>query len=120
MDWHTRTAVQEYDVDAFEKEAMNKIGLIEQIYPRYRTTYYNHIFSGGYSAGYYAYLWAEVLDADAFESFVQNGIFDPATANAFRTKMLSKGNTKDAMELFKDFKGAEPSVTPLLKSRGLL
>ncbi|MDD4820290.1 MAG: M3 family metallopeptidase [Flavobacteriales bacterium] len=120
MDWHTRTAVQEYDVNAFEKEAMNKIGLIKEIYPRYRSTYFTHIFPGGYSAGYYAYLWAEVLDADAFESFVQNGIFDPATAKAFRTKMLSKGNTKDAMELFMDFKGAEPSVTPLLKSRGLL
>ena len=120
MDWHTRTAVEQYDVDAFEKQAMDKIGLISQIYPRYRTTYYNHIFSGGYSAGYYAYLWAEVLDADAFESFVKNGIFDQNTAKAFRYKMLSKGNTKDAMELFMDFKGAEPSVTPLLKSRGLL
>ena len=107
-------------MNAFEAESMKQIGLIKEIYPRYCTTYYNHIFSGGYSAGYYAYLWAEVLDADAFESFVENGIFDPETAKAFREKMLSKGNTRDAMELFKDFKGAEPSVTPLLKSRGLL
>ena len=120
MDWHTRTAVEEYDVNAFEAESMKQIGLIKEIYPRYCTTYYNHIFSGGYSAGYYAYLWAEVLDADAFESFVENGIFDPETAKAFREKMLSKGNTRDAMELFVDFKGAEPSVKPLLKSRGLL
>ncbi|MBQ8650376.1 MAG: M3 family metallopeptidase, partial [Flavobacteriales bacterium] len=118
MDWHTRTAVEEYDVNAFEAESMKQIGLIKEIYPRYCTTYYNHIFSGGYSAGYYAYLWAEVLDADAFESFVENGIFDPETAKAFREKMLSKGNTRDAMELFVDFKGAEPSVKPLLKSRG--
>ena len=120
MDWHTQKDAKKYDVNAFEKDAMDKIGLIKEIYPRYRSTYFNHIFSGGYSAGYYAYLWAEVLDADAFESFVENGIFDKATADAFRYKMLSKGGTEDAMVLFKDFKGKEPSVTPLLKSRGLL
>lgn len=120
MDWHTQKDAQKYDVNAFEKDAMDKIGLIKEIYPRYCSTYFNHIFSGGYSAGYYAYLWAEVLDADAFESFVENGIFDKATADAFRYKMLSKGGTEDAMVLFRDFKGKEPSVTPLLKSRGLL
>ncbi len=119
MDWHTQTQAQKYDVDAFEKSSMDKIGLIPEIYPRYRSPYYSHIFSGGYSAGYYAYLWAEVLDADAFDSFAEKGIFDPQTAHDFRYKMLSKGDTEDAMVLFRDFKGREPSVKPLLKSRGL-
>ncbi len=119
MDWHTQTQAQKFDVDAFEKASMNKIGLIPEIYPRYRSPYYSHIFSGGYSAGYYAYLWAEVLDADAFDSFAEKGIFDPQTAHDFRYKMLSKGDTEDAMVLFRDFKGREPSVKPLLKSRGL-
>ena len=118
MDWHTVTDVQKRDVNAFEKASMDRLKLIPEIYPRYRTPYYSHIFSGGYSAGYYAYLWAEVLDADAFDSFVENGIFDPQTAHDFRYKMLSQGDTKDAMELFLDFKGRQPSVKPLLKSRG--
>ena len=99
---------------------MDRIGLISEIYPRYRSPYYSHIFSGGYSAGYYAYLWAEVLDADAFDSFARNGIFDPQTAHDFRYKMLSKGDTEDAMVLFRDFKGREPSVEPLLRSRGFI
>lgn len=120
MDWHTQNQVQKHDVAAFEKASMDRIGLIPEIYPRYRSPYYSHIFSGGYSAGYYAYLWAEVLDADAFDSFAQNGIFDPQTAHDFRYKMLSKGDTQDAMTLFRDFKGREPSVEPLLRSRGFI
>lgn len=120
MDWHTLDKVEKRDVNAFEKASMDRIGLIHEIYPRYRSPYYSHIFSGGYSAGYYAYLWAEVLDADAFDSFARNGIFDPQTAHDFRYKMLAKGDTEDAMVLFRDFKGREPSVEPLLRSRGFI
>jgi len=98
---------------------MNKIGLIPEILPRYRTTYYNHIFSSGYSAGYYSYLWAQVLDADAFEAFKEKGIFDKTTADAFRTNILERGGTEDPMVLYKRFRGAEPDITPLIKRRGL-
>ena len=89
--------------------------------PRYRTTYFNHIFSGDqYSAGYYSYIWAEVLDADAFEAFKKNGIFDAKTALAFRKYILERGGTEEPMELYKKFRGAEPQVEPLLRRRGLM
>ena len=96
------------------------MGLIDEIVPRYRSTYFNHIFgSSGYSAGYYGYLWAEVLDKDAFELFLQNGIFDEATAMSFRRNILEKGGSDDPMELYKRFRGAEPDAGALLRARGL-
>ena len=98
---------------------MAKIGLIDEIIPRYRTTYFNHIFNSGYSAGYYSYLWAEVLDKDAFELFKEKGIFDPETAKAFRTNILEKGGSDDPMKLYKQFRGAEPNPEAMIKGRGL-
>ena len=120
MDWHTLESTKPQDAAAFEKASLAKMGLIPEIVVRYRSPYFNHVFGpgGGYSAGYYGYIWAEVLDADAFAAFKEKGIFDPATAKAFRT-LLSKGGTEDAMALFKAFRGREPSVEPLLVKRGL-
>jgi peptidyl-dipeptidase Dcp len=119
MNWHMQTKEQTFDVRAFEHQAMDSIGLIDEIVPRYRSTFFNHIFSGGYSAGYYAYLWAEVLDADAFNAFVEKGIFDKATATSFRKNILEKGNSEDPMILYRKFRGAEPNPEALLKRRGL-
>lgn len=120
MDWHTITEANEYDANEFEKKSMEKIGLISEIKPRYRSTYFNHIFSGGYSSGYYSYLWAEVLDADAFDAFVESGdIFNPELAAKYRKFVLSAGGTEDSMELYKKFRGQEPSIDPLLKRKGL-
>ncbi|TNE36153.1 MAG: peptidase M3, partial [Alphaproteobacteria bacterium] len=85
-----------------------------------RSTYFSHIFSGGYSAGYYSYIWAEVLDCDGYEAFKEKGIFDPATATSFKENILMKGGTADPMELYKAFRGREPEVEPLLKDRGLI
>lgn len=120
MEYHTRTQTGTIDVRAFEEQAMKKIGLIDEIIPRYRSTYFSHIFSGGYSAGYYAYLWAEVLDADAFQAFADQGVFDQETARLFRDNVLSKGNSDDPMELYKRFRGAEPDPVYLLKNRGFV
>ena len=120
MDYHTQREIKKIDVREFEKQSMEKIGLIDQIIPRYRSTYFSHIFSGGYSAGYYAYLWSEVLDADAFQAFAEKGIFDQETARLFREHVLSKGNTEDPMELYKKFRGAEPDPVYLLKNRGFI
>ncbi|GAB3031849.1 M3 family metallopeptidase [Spirosoma pulveris] len=108
------------DVLAFEKQAMDKIGLIDQIPPRYRSTYFQHIFSGGYSAGYYSYIWSAVLDADAFEVFKQKGLFDAKSAQSFRKNVLEKGGTEDPMTLYRKFRGAEPDIKPLLRRRGLM
>jgi len=118
MDYHTQTSPIE-DVRAFEKASMEKHGLIKEIIPRYRSTYFQHIFSGGYSAGYYSYLWAEVLDADGFNAFKENGIFDQATAKALRDNVYSKGDSDDPMKLYIQFRGAEPNTSPLLERRGL-
>ncbi len=108
------------DVPAFEAASMQRIGLIHQIPPRYRSTYFQHTMTGGYTAGYYSYIWAEVLDADAFQAFKEKkNIFDKATAGKFRTCILEKGNTKDAMELYIDFRGHEPGIEALLENRGL-
>jgi len=119
MDWHTLTKTDDIDVNSFENKSMSKIGLIEEIVPRYRSTYYNHIFSGGYSAGYYSYVWAEILDADAFAAFKENGIFDKVTAKKYKENILEKGGSEDPMKLYIDFRGKEPSVEPLLERRGL-
>lgn len=118
MDLHMITDVKNLDVTKFEKEAMDKLGLIPEIAPRYRVTYFNHII-GGYAAGYYSYLWANVLDNDAFEAFKEHGIFDKTTADLFRHNVLEKGNSEDPMTLYKKFRGTEPSLEPLLKNRGM-
>lgn len=120
MDYHTLTDASNLDVLAFEKASMDKIGLIPQIPPRYRSTYFQHTMTGGYTAGYYSYIWAEVLDADAFQAFKETGnIFDPATATRFRKCILEKGGSKEAMQLYIDFRGKEPSIDALLENRGL-
>ena len=119
MDWHALTVPEEKDVTGFEKESLNKIGLIPEIESRYQSTNFQHIFSGGYSSGYYSYIWAAVLDADAFEAFEEKGLFDHATALSFRKNILEKGGSEDPMELYKRFRGREPKVDALLKRRGL-
>jgi peptidyl-dipeptidase Dcp len=119
MDWHTLVSVDGIDVIDFENQSIKKMGLIDEIIPRYRSTYFNHIFNTGYSAGYYSYLWSEMLDKDAFTMFEKNGLFDNATAKSFKNNILSKGSSDDLMVLFKKFRGAEPSIEPMLKGRGL-
>ncbi len=119
MDFHTQTEPITVNIDTFEEASMKKIGLTNAIIPRYRSTYFNHIFAGGYSAGYYSYIWSGVLDTDAFEAFKSTELFNQEKANAFRKNILEKGNTEDAMELYVRFRGAEPSIEPLLKKRGL-
>lgn len=118
MNLHNLTDMQGFDVEKFEKEAMDSLGLIPEIAPRYRTTYFNHII-GGYAAGYYSYLWANVLDNDAFEAFKEHGIFDKQTAESFRRNILEKGDSDDPMTLYKNFRGAEPQLDPMLKNRGM-
>lgn len=121
MSYHTLKPGQTpTDVLAFEKASMDKIGLISQIPPRYRTTYFQHIFAGGYSAGYYSYIWSAVLDADAFEVFKEKGLFDQNSAQSFRKNVLERGGTDEPMTLYRKFRGAEPDIKPLLRRRGLL
>ena len=119
MDWHSVTAGQRVAPQAFEKAALDKIGMPPEIVVRYRSPYFQHIFASGYAAGYYSYIWSEVLDSDAFQAFKSKGLFDPATATAFRKKILERGGTADAMEMYRDFRGREPAVEPLLEKRGL-
>ena len=119
MDYHTLTDATIEDVNEFERRSLEAINLIPEIESRYRSTYFNHIFAGGYSAGYYSYIWAEVLDADAFQAFKETTLFDEETAAAFRTHILERGGTDDAMKLYKDFRGREPEIQPLLDRRGL-
>lgn len=121
MDWHIVKAPVS-SVEAFERESLARIGLPREIPVRYRSPYFSHVFGpgGGYAAGYYSYIWSEVLDADAFELFKEKGLFDQATAKAFRTHILEAGASEEAMTLYKRFRGAEPSVEPLLRRRGLM
>jgi len=121
MNYHSlTTANSNINVPDFESSVTEKLGLIPEIIYRYKSTYFSHIFSGGYSAGYYGYIWAEVLDADAFEAFKEKGnIFDAETAMKFRKNILEKGGTVDAMELYRAFRGKEASLEPLLRKRGL-
>ena len=119
MDYHSQTSAITTDANTFEKNSMQKIGLIDAIIPRYRSTYFQHIFSGGYSSGYYSYIWSGVLDTDAFEAFKTTTLFNPEKAKLFRENVLEKGGTEDPMVLYKRFRGAEPSVQPLLRKRGL-
>jgi len=121
MDYHVSPGFSANpDVLQFESASMNKIGLIEQIPPRYRSTYFQHTMTGGYTAGYYSYIWAEVLDSDAYQAFKETGnIFDQATATRFRKDILEKGGSKDAMQMYLDFRGKKPSIDALLENRGL-
>jgi peptidyl-dipeptidase Dcp len=119
MAWHTLIGNETIDVRSFETGAMASLGLNPAIVPRYRTPYFNHMISG-YAAGYYSYIWSGVLDKDAYEAFKEKGIFDRATATSFRQNLLAKLGTEDALTLYKRFRGAEPKIEPLLRSRGLL
>ena len=118
--FHMLDNVDDIDVLAFEKQAMNELGLIEEIIPRYRSTYFNHSFGGeGYASGYYVYIWAAVLDTDAYQAFVENGIFDRTTGESLRKNIISRGGSDDPMTLYKNFRGVDPSIEPLLTKRGL-
>lgn len=121
MDWHTLKADDELqDTDQFEKASMEKIGLIDEIAPRYRSTYFSHIFAGGYASGYYSYVHSAVLDSDGFAAFKETGdVFNPELAQKLRTHIYEKGSTEDAMVLYKKFRGREPQIEALLKVRGL-
>jgi peptidyl-dipeptidase Dcp len=121
MDYHILKSVPaNFSVLIFEDHTLNNRGLIRQIPPRYRSTYFQHTFTGGYTAGYYSYIWAEVLDCDAYQAFVETGnIFDKATATKFRKEILEKANLEDAMDLYIKFRGKKPGIEPLLKNRGL-
>ncbi len=116
--YHSLEAPAEISVEKFEKEYLDKIGLIPEIVSRYRTTYFGHII-GGYDAGYYSYIWAGVLDNDAYGAFKENGIFDKETAKSFRENILAKNGIENAMKMFVDFRGREPQIKYLLESRGL-
>ena len=121
MDYHVLTEIPAgFDVEQFEAQTLAQRGLIRQIPPRYRSTYFSHTMGGGYTAGYYGYIWAEVLDADAFQAFKQSGdIFHPELAARFRQHVLTPGGVNDAMDMYKAFRGHEPSTDALLKNRGL-
>jgi peptidyl-dipeptidase Dcp len=121
MDWHTLTDTPEKEALAFETSSLARIGLIPEIVVRYRSPYFNHIFASGfgYAAGYYSYIWSEVLDADAFQAFKEKGLYDRETALSFRKNILSRGDTEDPMTLFVKFRGRKPSVEPLLRRQGL-
>lgn len=119
MDIHTQTSPITQSASDFEAASMNKAGLISEIIPRYRSTYFNHIFASGYSAGYYSYIWAEVLDSDAFAAFKEKSLFDQATAESFRKNILEKGGTEKPAVLYQKFRGAEPNPIHLMKKRGL-
>ena len=119
LKWHMLSSMEGVDPMTFETEACRQMGLIDEIIPRYRSTYFAHIFSGGYSAGYYSYLWAEVLDKDAFELFKQKGIFDKETAMSFRHNVLEMGGSDEPMDLYRRFRGADPDASALLRARGL-
>jgi len=119
MDWHTITSEPAKDAAGFENASLERIRMMPEIFVAYRSPSFQHIFASGYAAGYYSYIWSEVLDSDAFQAFKEKGLFDQATAQAFRKKILEKGGTADAMEMYKNFRGREPSVEPLLEKRGL-
>ena len=125
MKWHELTAEQlasftdAASIRQFEIDKCKEMGLIDEIIPRYRTTYFNHIFNSGYSAGYYSYLWSEVLDTDAFEYFQAHGIYNPEVAKSFRQTFLERGGSEEPMTLFRQFKGGDPDPGALLRNRGL-
>ena len=118
MAYHTNTEDIK-DIDKFEDDTLAELGLIPQIESRYRSTYFGHIFAGGYSSGYYSYLWTEVLEADAFEPFREKGLFDKETASKLKEYVYASGNTEDLMTQYINYRGSEPKIEPLLKKRGL-
>ncbi len=121
MAWHTLAEDEPQDVEKLETRTTERIGLPDAVDPRYKSTYFQHIFSGdSYSAGYYAYIWAEVLDADGYGAFTEAGIFDQQTADSFRKNILERGGSEDPMTLYRLFRGRDPEVEPLLKDRGLV
>ncbi len=120
MDWHTLKTSQLQNTIDFENKSMQEIDLIPEIVVRYRSPYFAHIFSGGYSSGYYSYLWAEILDADAFQAFKETSIFDQETARSFRENILEKGGTEDPMELYIKFRGRAPQKDAMLERKGLM
>ncbi len=118
MAYYTLEAPVKIDIQSFEKDYFNKIGLIPEIISRYRSTYFLHIIDG-YDSGYYCYTWAAVLDNDAFEAFKEKGIFNKSVASSYRTNILEKNGTMDAMQMYVNFRGREPQIEPLLRNRGL-
>lgn len=121
MDYHTLSNADLLDVNAFEKESMERMGMIPEIIVRYRSTNFNHIFAGGYAAGYYSYTWAEVLDADAYQAFVETGdIYNSTVAESFRKNVLERGDSDEAMKLYLKFRGKEPDPSSLLRNRGFI
>ena len=121
MDYHILKEIPaNLDVNQFESKVLGDRGLISQIPPRYRSTYFSHTFGGGYTAGYYSYIWAEVLDSDAYQAFVETGdIFNKEVATKFRKEILARAGQDEAMTLYVNFRGKEPGIDPLLKNRGL-
>ena len=121
MDFHVLNEIPaDMDVMQFEAETLGKRGLLKQIPSRYRTTYFNHTMGGGYTAGYYSYIWAEVLDADAFKAFTEDGeLFNKDMAAKFRKYILTPGGIDDAMDMYVNFRGQEPGIDALLENRGL-
>ncbi len=119
MAWHTLGEAEKKEPQSFERAQMQRIGLIDEIIPRYRSAYFAHIFSGGYSAGYYSYIWSEVLDADAFQAFKETSLFDQELARKYRKYILAMGGTRPGMELYEAFRGRPPEIEPLLEKRGL-
>ena len=119
MAWHTLTAPFDSDVIAFGNEAMEQVKVLPIVPETQMETAFTHIFSGGYAAGYYSYKWSEVLDADAFSVFKKNGIFDKKTADSFRQNILERGGTEPAMDLYKRFRGQEPTIDALLERDGI-
>jgi peptidyl-dipeptidase Dcp len=119
LDFHAQTSALNQSVEEFEKSSMQKIGLIDEILPRYRSSYFSHIFAGGYSAGYYSYIWSGVLDTDAYQAFKETDLFNQEKAQLFIKEILEKGGTGNPMEMYKKFRGAEPKIDALLKKRGL-
>ncbi|MFI3265399.1 MAG: M3 family metallopeptidase [Rikenellaceae bacterium] len=121
MEYHTITEVGDINVPEFEAAVFKKYGAMDEIAPRYRSTYFQHIFNSGYASGYYSYIWAEVLDADAFEAFVESGdLYNQEIAAKFRDEVLSQGGQADGSTLYRNFRGQEPSRKPLMKNRGLI
>ena len=118
MDWHTLQDAEPRQTAPFETASMQRIGLIPSIVVRYRSPYFSHVFAGGYSAGYYSYIWSEVLDADAFRAFREHGLFDRETADSFRRNVLAKGGSEDPGELYRRFRGADPDIGALLERKG--
>lgn len=120
LKWHTLETAEIQEADKFEADTLAEIGLINEIAPRYRSTYFSHIFAGGYSSGYYGYIWSNIFDADTWEVFKEKGIFDEATATGYRVNVLQSGGTEDPMDMYKRFRGKEPNPQHLLERRGLV